>query len=122
ETITFTSLGTPPVSLTQDGTMNQTQPVSMQAPGIGQSGIAFDYQFSTYQPGDRLITTDGGDVAFVMDASLVGTQPQHATISLSALPLESHALTFILTSTTTNTTSQVLVSNFQSFEQPLTNI
>jgi hypothetical protein len=120
ETITFANLTTPRVSLTQDGTMTHSLPVSMRAPLIGQSGIAFDYQFSTYQAGDRLIVLEGNDLAFVMDASLVGTQRQHATISLSALPFESHALTFILTSTTSNTTSRVLVSNFRTFEQPIT--
>jgi hypothetical protein len=119
ETIQFTSLSTPSVSLTQDGTMIQSLPVSMRAPLRGQSGLAFNYQFPTSQPGDRLVVLDGSDVAFVMDAALVGTAPQHATISLSALPLESHALTFVLLSETSNTTSQVVVSNFQSFEQPV---
>src|SRR5262249_6822625 len=99
ETITFTPLSTPQVSLTQTGVMTHSKPVSTQAPGGGQSGLAFDYAFPKSQPGDRLIVMDGSSVAFVMDAALVGTRPQHATISLSALPLQSHALTFILTST-----------------------
>jgi hypothetical protein len=41
-------------------------------------------------------------------------------MSLSALPIESHSLTFVLTSTKSNTTSSVVVSNFQTFYQPIT--
>jgi hypothetical protein len=119
ETITFASLGAAPVTVTQDGTINQSQPISLRAPYYGQSGISFDYQFPAYQPGDRLIILADGKPAFAMDAALVSTHVEHATLSLSALPCEAHSLTFILTSTTANTTSQVTVSNFQTFEQPV---
>ncbi|AGA31201.1 FG-GAP repeat domain-containing protein [Singulisphaera acidiphila] len=119
ETITFQTYGTAPVSVTQNGTISQSQPISLRAPLRGQSGIAFDYQFPTYQPGDRLIILADGDVAFVMDAALVGSSVAHATLSLSGFPLETHSLTFILTSTTSNQTSKVVVSNFQTFYQPL---
>ncbi len=120
ETITFAPLDTPTVSLTQDGTITSSSPVSVEAPYYGQSGISFDYQFPTSQPGDRLVILAGGKPAFVMDAALVGSGVNHATISLSALPFESHSLTFVLTSTTSNTTSRVSVSNFRTFDQPLT--
>ncbi|SIO26732.1 Repeat domain-containing protein [Singulisphaera sp. GP187] len=119
ETITFQSYNASAVSLTQNGVIIQTLPVSLRAPLRGQSGIAFDYQFPTYQAGDRLIILADGDVAFVMDAALVGSSVAHATLSLSGYPLELHNLQFILTSATSNQTSQVVVSNFQTFYQPL---
>jgi|GEM_PF-1805583 len=121
ETITFTNLSTPTVSVTQNGVIAQSQPISVRAPLLrAQSGIAFDYQFPSYQPGDRLTILADGTLAFVMDAALVGSEKTHATLSLSALPYGSHSLTFILTSTVSNKTSQVVVSNFQSFYQPIT--
>jgi hypothetical protein len=120
ETITFAPLSNSAVSLTQSGTMISSRPVSVRAPYYGQSGIAFDYQFPTYQPGDRLVILADGKPAFVMDAALVGSGVNHATMSVSAFPFESHALTFVLTSTKSNTTSRVVVSNFQTFDQPLT--
>ncbi len=119
ETITFKPLKNAAVSLTQSGTMVSSPPSKFSAPLSGQSGIAFDYQFTNAKPGDRLIVLAGGDPAFAMDAALVGPGVAHATISLYSLPLESHSLTFVLTSAAGNTTSGVTVSNFQTFSQPL---
>lgn len=121
ETIEFTTLSNPAVRVTQNGVINQSQPITVRAPWYrAQSGIAFDYQFPTYQPGDRLMILADGSLAFVMEAALVGSGVAHATLSLSALPYGAHSLTFILISATSNTTSQVAVSNFQSFYQPIT--
>lgn len=119
ETITFQTYSTSTVSVTQNGMINQSQPISLRAPFHGQSGIAFDYQFPTYQAGDRLIILADQNLAFVMDAALVGSSVAHATLSLSGLPLESHSLTLILTSARSNQTSKVVVSNFQTFYQPI---
>jgi hypothetical protein len=120
EKITFANLSNPPVSLTQNGTIVSSDPIEFTAPWIGQSGISFDYQFTSFEPGDRLVIMNGSDPAFVMDASLVKNGLNHATISLYTLPFLSQSLTFVLTSETGNTTSKVTVSNFQTFEQPLT--
>ncbi|WP_406694170.1 VCBS repeat-containing protein [Singulisphaera sp. Ch08] len=119
ETITFQSYNASGVTVIQNGTTNHSQPVSLRAPLHGQSGIAFSYQFPTYQAGDRLIILADGNLAFVMDAALVGSNVAQATLSLSGYPLELHNLTFILTSTTSNQTSQVVVLNFQTFSQPI---
>jgi hypothetical protein len=53
----------------------------------------------------------------VEDQDLVGSQPLHATIRLSALPFESHTLTFILTSATANQSSEVKIANVNDFER-----
>ena len=120
ETITFAPLDAPAVALTQAGTIISSPPVTVRAPYYGQSGIAFDYLFAGAKPGDRLIILADGKPAFAMDADLVGPGPAHATISLDSLPFEAHALTFVLTSTTPNTTSRVAIANFRTFDQPLT--
>ena len=118
ETVAFNPLGLAPISVTQDGTYAASGAVDYTTPSIyGQSGITFDYQFATAQPGDRLVIMADGGIAFAMDASLVGSGVHSATLSLDADPFVTHNIQVLLTSATANTTSQVVVSNFQSFEQ-----
>jgi hypothetical protein len=114
---TFAPTGVGPVTLQQANTTTQQQTYSFRAPLVGYTGISFDYQFTAIAPGDLLTILADGTEAFVMDPTLVGTGLQHATISLDSLPLVSHSLTFILTSTTANTTSAVTVSNVDDFER-----
>jgi hypothetical protein len=114
---TFASAGVGTIDLKQSNTTIQQQTVHFRAPYYGYTGVSFDYQFAATAPGDLLTVLADGTEAFVMDPTLLGTQPQHASISLSALPFESHTLTFILTSATANESSEVTVSNVDDFER-----
>ena len=110
---TFASAGVGTTTLQQANTTTQQQIVSFRAPYDGYTGLSFDYQFTSFAPGDVLTILADGTEAFVMDPTVAGTQALHATISLSALPFEKHTLTFILTSTSANSSSAVTVSNVE---------
>jgi hypothetical protein len=114
---TFVSAGVGTIDLKQANTTIQQQTMSFRAPYYGYTGISFDYQFPSSSAGDLLTVLADGTEAFVMDPTLVGTPSFHATISLSALPFESHTLTFILTSAMANQSSEVTISNVNDFER-----
>ena len=78
--------------------------------------MTFTYQFQNPAPGDELTISIDGDLAFVMDASLVQSQAGPGTITVGDLfGDQSHTLTFALTSTQPNSTSSVIVSNLRQF-------
>ncbi len=82
----------------------------------GVRGLTFTYQFQNPAPGDELTISVDGNLAFVMDASVVQSQSGPGTISLGDLdPQVSHSVTFTLTSTLPNSSSSVVVSNFRQF-------
>ncbi|WP_165234669.1 FG-GAP repeat domain-containing protein [Aquisphaera insulae] len=117
QNFTFRSAGVGGVSLRQSSSVIQSQTVSIDAPYDGFAGISFNYDFSSFKPGDLLTILADGTEAFVMDPTVSGTGTRPATISLSSLPFGSHTLTFILTSATANSTSAVTISNVNTFER-----
>jgi hypothetical protein len=67
-------------------------------------------------PGDELTISVDGDLAFVMDASVVQSASGPARISVGDLVGDvSHTLTFTLTSSSPNSSSSVIVSNLNQF-------
>jgi hypothetical protein len=112
------SAGGASVQLTQQNGTLQSYTGSFTTAGFlhGIRGITFTYQFQNAAPGDELTISIDGDLAFVMDASLMQSQAGPGTITVGDLfGDESHTLTFTLTSTQPNSTSSVIVSNLRQF-------
>jgi hypothetical protein len=106
------------VQLTQQNGTLQSYTGSFTTAGYlhGIRGITFAYQFQNAAPGDELTISIDGDLAFVMDASLVQSQAGPGTMTVGDLfGDQSHTLTFTLTSTQPNSTSSVIVSNLRQF-------
>ena len=106
------------VQLTQQNGSLQSYTGKFTTAGFlhGIRGITFTYQFQNPAPGDELTISIDGDLAFVMDASLVESQSGPGTITVGdLLGDQSHTLTFTLTSTQPNSTSSVIVSNLRQF-------
>ena len=86
-------------------------------------GLTFNYQFTSFQPGDMLKISaydpiaKKWDIAFVMDPSLVQSQagPLQGTISLGSFSIGTFGLRFQLISTQPNSTSSVTVSHLMQY-------
>ena len=106
------------VDLTQTGGNSQTYSGTFTTSGYlhGIRGITFQYEFPKSAAGDELTISIDGDLGFVMDPSVLLSPTGLGTISVGDVFGDAnHTLTFTLTSSAPNPTSEVKISQVQQY-------